>query len=252
MDNIKVVFRAVIEFVQQTFRRSNLKTAEKPASVSVPPASPSEPVQVQEVKKMEPKIFNPGLLITDDEFLKTPEDFDIQGFLVSYGSCLATMKYKHEDGTEQAIADIIKEASQYVSARVILTQLEKEQSLVRAKNPSQKALDWAMGFGYEDMGDIKVYLKGIRNQILKGAQSMKHRFDSEAEKYIGKDISTAFPAPWRVGDGSVVPENKATVALYIYTPFIGWRDARINNQYTMKAPFGNKVFWDIWQKFFPA
>lgn len=216
------------------------------------PVKPESPVNIP--KKRE---FNRNSIISDDDFLITPADFDIQKFLEKYNSFLAIYKVNglYTENPIRLVSEIIKEASQYVSARLILATLQKEQNLItRNAIPSQNVIDWAMGFGAGDGGDLQVHFKGLENQIIKAAQRMRHIFDESAEQFIDKDISKQFLNKWAVvRDGIVLPANKATVVLYAYTPFIGERNFLVsgkNSKFTMYAPFGNKYFYDVWNYFF--
>ncbi len=233
---------------------------QRPKPLEIAVNSPEDiltPVKQESPVNIKKQEFNRNNIISDDDFLITPTDFDIQKFLEKHYCFLATYKVNglYTENPVRLVSEIIKEASQYISARVILATLQKEQNLItRTAIPAQKTIDWGMGFGYEDGGDIKNHFKGLENQIIKASQRMRHIFDELAEKFIDKDISKQFLNKWAiVRDGIVLPDNKATVVLYAYTPFIGERDFLIsgaNSKYTMRAPFGNKYFWDTWNYFF--
>ncbi len=93
-----------------------------------------------------------------------------------------------------------------ISPKVILATLQKEQSLLTAKNPSQNAMDWAMGCGKADSFTTYKY-QGFGKQIYYGAEKFKQN-----------------AALWKPGasqkiDGSTVyPTNPGTHAQYRYTP----------------------------------
>ena len=179
-------------------------------------------------------VFDPSNIISDTDFIITPPDFDIQKFLESKRTFLATYKING-----RLVSDIIKEASQYVSAKVIIVQLEKEQSIISTPGfPTQHQMDWAMGFGKEGGGVTKSQYQGMENQILHAAKRMRDMYENGAQQYIG-DISKTLPADAGYTDGPLTVVNKATVALYRYTPHITTPDGG-----------GNKLFWEIWNKYF--
>jgi len=197
--------------------------------------------------------FNRHKIITDDEFINTPADFNIEAFLKRYNSFLSGYSCLIGDNTPKTAIEAIKEAGEYVSERVIVVQLEKEMGLIRMQSiPSANRLKWAMGYGVDDGAPAEWLCSttGVYKQIVSAAKSMRKRFDETAEDFIGKNIYEDFISKYdKVKDDIVKPENKATVCLYAYTPWVGERD-QIIGKFKYTAPFGNKLFWEIWQKFF--
>jgi len=219
----------MFRFIKSLFKKEPLETAK----LIIPKSEP--------IKKPE---FNRHNIISDKDFLNDPPDFDIQKFLSKNKSGLVDYKVG-----ERCAWQIILEASQYVSARVILVQLQKEMSLISTKEPTQRELKWAMGFGCSDNMEWISNYAGFENQVLKAAQRMRLLFDTTAEKYLNKDFNKVSHAYGKIRDGIVMSENKATAVLYIYTPFIGERDQIISG-IKYQNPFGNYLFWLIWDKYF--
>lgn len=193
-------------------------------------------------------IFNRNNIIPDSAFLYTPADFDTQKFLKKWGSVLAKKRF---DGLWSA--DIIDSVRDYVSARLIITKLEKEHRLIRASayeiSQNENAFVLSMGVGCGDDLVWKNAPIGFKAQVMRGAGNMRSHYDTWADQYIGRDISKQFIRYGKVGDGVVIPENKATAVLYRYTPWIGERD-QICGGVKYKAPFGNYYFWVLWNIFF--
>lgn len=186
---------------------------------------------------------------TDSEFLddQSMDVNDIQNFLenvVSGGSYLAT--YSEEvNGITQTAAEIIYNASQNyngynitpdkINAEVILTTLQKEQSLVTTNTtPSQSQLDLAMG--YEDPNYY-----GFTHQIDAGTW----QFRTNWETIVNEGDKNG----WGVGitktslDGvSITPENIATAVLYAYTPYAG--------QGWGGSGGGNYLYYDVYYDLF--
>ena len=193
--------------------------------------------------------FNRNFIIPDSAFLYTPPGFDVQKFLKKRGSVLAKKKF----GGRWA-SDIIDDASQFVSARTIITKLEKEYRLIRGSAweiaQNSKSFPWAMGYSCDDAGRRNPDVRGFENQVMQGSANLKSRFDNDAAEFVGKDISKSFIKRYaQVRDGIVIPQNKATVVLYIYTPYIGEWD-RVVNGSLYKKPFANYYFWLLWDIFF--
>ena len=133
---------------------------------------------------------------------------DIQAFLETQPGSLKNYVGKDHAGVQKTAAEMIADASVKwgISPKVILATLQKEQSLLTSKSPSQNALDWAMGCGKADSFTTYKY-QGFGKQIWFGAYKFKQNADL-----------------WKPGasqkiDGSTVhPTNPGTHAQYRYTP----------------------------------
>ncbi len=156
--------------------------------------------------------YNPDILISDANYRNAGAMSveQIQSFLEQQPGTLATYRAKDHNGVEKSAAQMIAEAGAGwgVSPKVILVSLQKEQSLLSKKSPSQNAYDWAMGCGKADSRTYYQY-QGFGNQIWWGAQKL--------DKNAG---------PWHAGiemniDGNLVrPANSSTYSLYKYTPHL--------------------------------
>lgn len=170
--------------------------------------------------------FLPDLIISDANFsdpsAMTVED--IQKFLDVQPGPLKSYRAADHNGQVKTAAQIIADAAVgwNVSPMAILVTLQKEQSLLARPNPTQRALDWAMGCGKTDSRTYGQY-QGFGKQVWFGAKSL----DTNRK-------------PWRAGvrltiDGSVVnPQNKSTHSLYRYTPHLR----------------GNMSFWLLYWRYF--
>jgi peptidoglycan hydrolase CwlO-like protein len=133
----------------------------------------------------------------------------IQKFLESQPGALKSYVGPDHAGVRKTAAEMIADASVNfnVNPKVILATLQKEQSLLSAKNPTQSQYNGAMGAGMPDSGKNNSSMQGFGNQIWWGAQKQnKNALD------------------WRQGaseavDGTkVFPTNEGTFAQYRYTP----------------------------------
>jgi hypothetical protein len=154
--------------------------------------------------------FTPDTVMSDKNYMASGSMSaqQIQAFLDRQPGSLKKLSAPDHTGVTKTAAQMIAEASAawHVSPKVVLTTLQKEQSLIEKAPGSSDALDWAMGAGKTDS---KIYweMKGFGNQIWIGTQKL----DSNRKLWA--------PGATQDIDGQVVhPTNGATHALYRYTP----------------------------------
>jgi len=199
--------------------------------------------------------FNPNRIIEDHELLDYDSmDLDeIQRFLEKKGSYLATYQTKNAHGTVKSAAEIIYDASQNnydcsgitlsdspteeekakkcrrittINPKFLLVLLQKEASLIEDSNPSQARLDWATGYGCPDNWACDIYYKGFGKQVNSASlQFLAYMNESSRYPYqAGKTYTIKNTLdPYCTEENQtmqVTPENKATAALYDYTPHV--------------------------------
>jgi peptidoglycan hydrolase CwlO-like protein len=173
-----------------------------------------------------PVPFQPNTLITDANHLASGSlsAEGIQAFLDRQSGVLKSYTGRDHAGATKTAAQMIAEAASAwgVSPRVILVTLQKEQSLLSQRSPSQYAYDWAMGCGKTDSVTYTKY-QGFGNQIWGGAQKL---ISNRAFWYSGISIS--------IDGKAVYPTNASTHALYRYTPHFG----------------GATSFWTLYWRYF--
>lgn len=181
--------------------------------------------------------FNPNFILSDDELQAQSMDRqDIQAFLDDKGGYIADLKTDDKDGTRRTVADIIYRAAQehYINPKYLLVKLQKEQSLITAENPTQKALDGATGYGITDGcgWDCETYKnnKGFGKQVDSAAGIMRWYYDNYKDQSFIKRAGKTYT----ISGETVKPVNNATAFLYTYTPHIQ----------------GNQNFWILWNKWF--
>ncbi len=180
--------------------------------------------------------FDKNLLISDAVFndYQSMDLKDIQKFLNDKGSFISQFK---QDGI--SAAEIIFDASQKykINPKVILVTLQKEEGLISLRQYNKYALNFAMGF--HKPSDFK-------SQVYGGTKLLRDGYDFLAAKYGWK-----VGEPHRTEDNPayvnnvVIPQNRATAALYLYTPYIGG--------YFLKSGAyvgGNYNFVKIFNRFF--
>lgn len=144
-----------------------------------------------------------------------------------------------------------------VNPQFLLVLLQKEQSLIQNASPSQKALDEATGYGCPTGQSCNPYWKGFGKQVNSAALQFlayinnpeRYGFKNGAT-YIAKDKYSMLKTPAQaILDGtynsivaspgfvSITIENKATAALYNYTPHI--YNGNFNTHRLMESYFPN-------------
>lgn len=178
--------------------------------------------------------FNPGMIISDYEFtdVDSMNYKDIENFLRKKGSTLVDYVDPYiKVGAVQLIHDNAQLNG--VNPKVLLVLLQKEQSLITDRSPSDGQYDAATGYGYCDgdcrKGDPKLQrFVGFANQIDYAASALRLFYDKP--QTYGYNVGTTHEI-----DGEMVTiQNAATHAFYIYTPHI----------------HGNKNFHKIWHDWF--
>ena len=195
-----------------------------------------------EAGKADSTAFNANKLMTDEVFEDSEfiTSADIQRFLeqTPYGHPSFLAAYE-ENG--MSVAEKIAQAAQMyrINPLVILVKLQVESSLIfKVERPGQFLLDRAMGCGCHD-GDPSCHRGelGLFPQIDCGARLLRS-YIAELDTH-GQTISG-----WRVGGSKltsdetvIVPRNRATAALYTYTPWV------------LVGSGGNWLYWNVMRRF---
>ena len=195
--------------------------------------------------------FNPALVISDDNMraYDSMSASDIQAFLNTQTGPLKSLVTTDYTGVRKPAAQIIYDASVawHISPKVMLTMLQKEQSLLTRTSLSTNTLSRAIGAGCPNSYTNKY--PGFGKQMYYGARLL----DGYGE---GKNGST-IPV-YRTGivvwdryqnpDVAVYPANLATYKLYIYNPSIG---AKVPyGDLSTQSCSGNANFWKIYWRYF--
>lgn len=205
--------------------------------------------------------FDPNSIISDAEMLDntsmTLADIDL--FLKSKGGYIATRQFKNHEGDMKSMAQIIYEAANnydcsdanvpdYASyaekrrlckqvnlnPKVLLVLLQKEQSLIEETSPTQRQMDWALGYGCPDNQACNKRWEGIGKQINSAALQF-NSYMTEPQNYTYKAGGTYTVTNTGRAPMTIKPANQATAALYNYTPHVYW---------------GNFNFYKLWLKYF--
>ena len=215
--------------------------------------------------------FNPNRILEDSELL----DYDsmnlseIQNFLAKKGSYLANYSTINTHGDTKSAAEIIYDATNNnydcdgvtlsdspteaekklkcrhittVNPKFILVLLQKESSLIEDSSPSQGRLDWATGYGCPDNYACNIYYKGFGKQVNSAAlqflayinEQSRYRYQAGQTYTVSNTVGDYCTA--ENATSVITPANKATAALYNYTPHV------FNGNYNV---------YKLWNRYFP-
>ena len=187
--------------------------------------------------------FNPGNIMNDFVMSNytSMTEAEIQAFLKSKNHCNDTntskaARYPHlrynirdghfvcmadEDFNGESAAHIIWQAAQdyRINPQVLIVLLQKEQGLVTDTWPNHIQYRSATGYGCPDTAPCDAQYYGLKNQIRMAARLFRTVLDGGWTNYpVGENY--VLYNPNRSCGGSVINiENRATSALYRYTPY---------------------------------
>lgn len=222
--------------------------------------------------------FQPGNIISDDAFYDSNAmtEAEIQAFLdqkigtCANSNCLNIRRTTTFDRpADRTICDAYVGAPNEltstiifkvqracgISAKVILVTLQKEQSLVTAKAPTEGKLSRAMGYGCPDSanGECDAKFYGLYNQIYKAAwQFRRYSTPDPFGRHQPGTVAVLYHPNSACGTRTVNILNNATAALYNYTPYTPNAAALSNLRGTGDAcsSYGNRNFWVYYNDWF--
>jgi hypothetical protein len=227
--------------------------------------------------------FNPAEIISDANFYDRAamSQADIQSFLSSKVSCsnsrcLATGQFPtsskpadvicspYSGGGSEGAAAIIFKVQQAcgVSAKVILVTLQKEQGLITDGAPDSNQIYKAMGYACPDTSGCDTAYYGFFNQVYSAArQLVRYGNPPGTSEYftwfpVGAPSAVRYspipPGPKGCDAPVITIKNKATAALYYYTPYQP-NPAALANLYGTGdtcSSYGNRNFWVYYSQWF--
>ncbi|MCU1441455.1 MAG: hypothetical protein JWP85_2452 [Rhodoglobus sp.] len=227
--------------------------------------------------------FDPGNIISDALFFdaNAMSEVQIQQFLdskigaCSNSNCLNVLRVttpseaaSYSSGgdlicsgytgvsNERASAIIFKvQQACRVSAKVILVTLQKEQGLVTKTAPTDGTLERAMGYGCPDNtgGTCASQYYGFYNQVMNGAWQLRRYGSAPVFGTYRPGLNTI---KWHPNDACGTSQvniaNRATAALYNYTPYRPNAAALANLYGTGDgcSSYGNRNFWVYYNDWF--
>lgn len=180
--------------------------------------------------------FQPGSIISDAEFTDSGSMTvtDIQRFLDRRGGALAGLTVADFTGSTKSAAQAIFEVAQLyaINPRVILVTLQKEQSLLSLTAPTQRALDYAMGYGCPDSGGCSANAAGFYRQIDFATWQFRKYFTFPTQYTYKAGGTYTFRDLGNTRISTVTILNQATANLYNYTPHVYNGNYNFYNFYT--------------------
>jgi LysM repeat protein len=137
-----------------------------------------------------------------------------------------------------------------ISPKVLLVKLQKEQGLVTSTNPSPRAYEFALGMDCPDTpSGCSAASAGFFWQLYKGAGQLVW-YSNPAGSFTWLRPGATISRPYQAnnpgcGAQSFVLENRATAALYYYTPYVP-NQAALGNLYGIGdvcSAYGNRNFF---------
>ena len=108
-----------------------------------------------------------------------------------------------------------------VSPKVILVMLQKEQSLISRTSRSDNALNWAMGYGCPDGSGCNPKYQGFSKQVDWASWQLRFNwYRAQGYGYTDYQVGQTVTMSDYVGTRDVTFSNRATAALYRYTPHV--------------------------------
>ncbi|QOX81562.1 hemagglutinin [Nanchangia anserum] len=169
----------------------------------------------------------------------------------------ASCPRQREGGRSLAASTIIWRTAQAcgINPEVILVTLQKEQGLITASSSrlTGDAYAWAMGYGCPDGTNCDQQFAGFDTQVYQAAAQWKRYMNEPFSFSILAGVTntiTHAPDP-ACGSQQVYVENRATAALYNYTPYVP-TDAAIKGDFTGCNAYGagNLRFYQYYRAWF--
>ena len=166
-----------------------------------------------------------------------------------------------EDGSPTEIeggltaAEIIWQAAQdhQINPQVLLVLLQKEQSLITDNWPWLLQYEKATGYNCPDTAPCSPTTASFYKQIVGAAWQFRQYLDYIDEYWYVVGTNRILYNPNTACGHQVVDiENKATIALYLYTPYVP-NQAALNNFFGYGdacSAYGNRNFWAYFNRWF--
>ena len=197
-------------------------------------------------------LYNPEAVISNANMRdsKSMSEKEIQAFLETQTGPLDTLVAKDYAGVKKPASKIIWEACQAwgISPKVMLTMLQKEQSLLTRTTLAKNTLSRAIGAGCPDSKTNRY--PGFGKQMWNGTRMLDGYGEAgKTTPYVKLYYSGIKYGIYKIdGMTHIHPKNLATYKLYVYNPSIGAKKPYGN--LSTQACSGNANFWKIYRKYF--
>ncbi len=220
--------------------------------------------------------FNPELIISDSVFRNADSmtASQIQWFLESKDSTCLKDKYvlslhdSDSDGlgdepyglgknNKVRVSALIKQASRIygINPRVILATLQKEQGLITRQDCPTWRYNTALGYGCPDSAPCDNSAYGFTRQIDYGTWHFRGFFldTYPVPPTVPGTKKIQYNPDSRCGGKTITIRNRATAALYSYTPYQPNQytlNGGVDDSYPNCGAFGNLNFWRYYTMWF--
>ena len=228
--------------------------------------------------------FDPGYIISDYQMgnYNSMSESQIQSFLSSKGRCgntnfsgVGTRVGHFSDSTPpttwhvvnghtvclaeenmngESAAHIIWQAAQdyRINPQVLIVLLQKETGLITDPIPNSWDYQRATGYGCPDNAPCSAQYYGFKNQVIKAAELFRTVLDNGYSKYPVGGAWVQWSTHSECGSGWVNIKNRATSALYRYTPYQP-NAAALASSYGSGdycSQYGNRNFYSYFEDWF--
>ena len=223
--------------------------------------------------------FDPGNIMSDFVMSNknTMTESQINDFLHSKNPCNRAyddeVKYYERQGYQYSVKDgrvlcmaddtfngesaahIIWQAAQdySINPQALIALLEKEQSLVTDTWPNNRQYAKATGFACPDTGGCDAKDAGFKNQVRKAAALFREVLDGGWSNYPAYTTQFIYYNPNAgCGGSNIYIQNRATSALYRYTPYQPNSAALAASTGTGDScsSYGNRNFYNLFTEWF--
>ncbi len=171
--------------------------------------------------------------------------------------CLAEERFGNglSVGSGQTAAEIIYQAAQdyRINPQVLLVLLEKEQSLISDSYPNSFNYRTATGYGCPDTAACNTRYYGFKNQVRNAAALFRTVLNGGWSNYPAyRTTYIRYNPKANCGGTYVYVENRATAALYRYTPYQP-NSAALNAGTGLGntcSAYGNRNFYVLFTRWF--
>ncbi|GHT81004.1 hypothetical protein FACS1894125_0890 [Actinomycetota bacterium] len=208
----------------------------------------TQSLELQSIAPQSMAGWNAGYIISDTVMSNNSMDVNsIQNFLNSAGAGCNSNCLKNTYNGAQAIKNA---ANNYnINPQVLIVLLQKETSLVTMNNPEEWRYRTAVGYGCPDGAPCDAQYYGLDNQLNRAAQLFRTVLDGGWSNYpVGVNYIQYNPNAG-CGGTNVNILNRATSALYRYTPYQP-NQAAINGGGDGCSSWGNRNFFSTFSDWF--
>jgi hypothetical protein len=186
----------------------------------------------------------PGCAFTSETICLRAYRSDFPARAASTGGQCAALEGESGVLASRIVVQVARACS--INPKVLLVMLQKEQGLITAVSPTDRAYRVAMGYGCPDSAACETEFYGFASQVYQAAKQLRsYLLDPAHWRYRVGQVAVKFSPDATCGSAVVEIRNPATAALYNYTPYQPNAAALANprGQGDACSSYGNRNFW---------